>query len=433
MHLRWIVLGIFILAYGFVSLSTRHRAKAIWVAVGLLFLAGQLFPGQDSRGFLSLHSLLLRAINWNVIGILTGAMLIADMFIESRVPALVADRLVARFRHAHLAMLAVCLFAGLVSTVVDNVTTVLIVSPIALAIAKKGGLSPVPLLIGLAVSANLQGAATLVGDPPSMLLADSFKLTFNDFFFHKGRPSMFFAIQAGAVASALVLYVVFRRHRSEVVTAEPVQVHTWVPTGFVGGMIGFLVLASFLDPGFVWLAGTGVFALGLVALAWGFVRNRSTTLELLERYDLPTLFFLAGIFVLAYSVQAFGWVQAAGRLVAGVVGTRQFAAFMAVVWFSVLISAFVDNIAYVAVMLPVAKELAASVGGDPFLYAGGLLIGACLGGNITPIGAACNVVAMGILRREGHHVSFWQFVRIGLPFTLVATAAGAALLWAFWH
>ena len=433
MHLRWIVLGVFIVGYAFVSLSKHHRAKAVWIAVGLMFLCGQLFRSEDPEGFLSVQQLFVRAINWNIIGILTGAMLIADMFIESRVPALVADRLIARFRSAHLAMLAVCLFAGLVSSVVDNVTTVLIVSPIALAVAKQAGLPPVPLLVGIAVSANLQGAATLIGDPPSMLLASSLRMTFNDFFLYKGKPSMFFAIQLGALASAPVLYLLFRRHRSAVVTMELIRVHSWVPTGFVGTMIGFLVLASFLDPGFVWLAGTGVFALGLAVLVWGFVRNRSTTLELLERYDLPTLFFLAGIFVLAYTVQAFGWVRAAGQLVTNAVGNSEFAAFMAVVWFSVLISAFVDNIAYVAVVLPVAGQLAGSVGGDPFLYAGGLLIGACLGGNITPLGAACNVVAVGTLRREGHLVSFWQFARIGLPFTLAATAAGAALIWAFWH
>jgi len=95
----------------------------------------------------------------------------------------------------------------------------------------------------------------------------------------------------------------------------------------------------------------------------------------------------------------------------------------------VLVSAFVDNIAYVALMLPVTSMLSTSVGGSPFLYAAGLLIGACLGGNITPIGASCNVVACGILRREGRPVSFWQFARIGLPFTLAATTAGYLFIW----
>ena len=101
-------------------------------------------------------------------------------------------------------------------------------------------------------------------------------------------------------------------------------------------------------------------------------------------------------------------------------------------WFSVLVSAFVDNIAYVALMLPVTTKLASAIGGSPFLYAAGLLVGACLGGNITPVGAACNVVACGILRREGYAVSFWEFVKIGLPFTLAATGAGYAFVWLVW-
>ena len=187
------------------------------------------------------------------------------------------------------------------------------------------------------------------------------------------------------------------------------------------------------DPGFVWLAGTGNAVLGASVLLWVTLRNRSEAKAILKRYDLSTILFLAGIFVMAGSMDKFGWVKAIANGIQALVGDNQFMAYTLIVWVSVLVSAFIDNIAYVALMLPVAGQLAATIGGHPFLYAGGLLVGACLGGNITPIGAACNVVSVGILRREGYSISFWSFAKIGLPFTLAATMAGYLFLWIIWH
>ena len=155
--------------------------------------------------------------------------------------------------------------------------------------------------------------------------------------------------------------------------------------------------------------------------------------EVLKRYDLPTIFFLAGIFILADMMFKFGWIGLIARGIKAVVGDNPFFAYTLIVWFSVIVSAFIDNIAYIALMLPVASELAATIGGHPFLYAGGLLVGSCLGGNITPFGASANVVAVGLLRKEGYTVSTGDFVRIGLPFTLAATTAGAVFLWLTWR
>jgi Na+/H+ antiporter NhaD/arsenite permease-like protein len=345
---------------------------------------------------------------------------------------LLADLIVDHCRTTRMALVSVCIFSGFISAFVDNVTTVLLVSPVALAISRRTKVSPVPILIGIAVSANLQGAATLIGDPPSMLLAGAFKLSFNDFFFHAGKPSMFFAMQVGAAASAVVLFLVFRHHRQPMKAVEVVKPKTWVPVGFIAVMIAFLASSSHFDPDFRWLAGTGNLILGCLAFAWGMLREPEEAKQILKRYEFPTMFLLAGIFVLAYAMDSFGWVKAIADGIAKLVGGNRFAAYTLIVWISVLVSAFVDNIAYVALMLPVTKTLAAAVGGDPFLYAAGLLIGACLGGNITPIGASCNVVAVGILRREGHHVTFGQFARIGLPFTVVATLAGYIFIWLFW-
>jgi len=431
--LRWIVLGVFVLTYVFLCVSSRRRSIGLWIGIAALILARYALRAEDPQGAFTLGAVFLRGISWNVLGVLAGAMMIADLFMESGVPVLLADKIADWCRTTRMALVAVCLFSGFISAFVDNVTTVLLVSPVALAISRRTGVSPVPILIGIAVSANLQGAATLIGDPPSMILAGYFRLGFNDFFFHQGKPSLFFAIQLGALTSAFVLFFVFRRHREPMTLIEVQRPKTWVPVFFILVMIAFLASSSYFDPGFHWLAGTGNILLGTVAFAWALRSEPEETRQVLRRYDLRTIGFLAGIFVMAYAMNCFGWVQAIADGIAGLVGSNQFAAYTLIVWISVLVSAFVDNIAYVALMLPVTQSLGATVGGHPFLYAAGLLVGACLGGNITPIGAACNVAAVGILRREGHPVAFWQFAKIGLPFTLVATIAGYLFIWVFWH
>ncbi len=429
MELRWIVLAIVAGVYLYLCLSTRHRARAIWLGVAVLVVAGYAFG--DAR--LSLRALVEDAIIWNVIGVLAGAMLIADLFIESRVPVLLANLIVDKTSSTHMAMLGVCALSAAISSFADNVTTVLLVSPVALAVARRAEMSPVPLIIGIAIMSNLEGAATLIGDPPSMLLAGYYRLGFADFFVLHGRPFIFFAIQCGAVLGLAFLWLIFRIHRKRMMPEPVTKVKSWIPVGFIGTLVAFLVCSSYYDPGFRWLAGTGALILGAFALLWTFRRDAAAAREMVKRYEYPTIFFLSGIFVLGYAMNEFGWVKAIGDGITTLVGRNPFVAYTVIVWFSVLVSGFVDNIAYVAVMLPVTKVLAEGVGGSPMLYAGGLLVGACLGGNITPIGAACNVVACGILRREGHTVSFWRFAKIGLPFTLLATLAGYLFIWVFWH
>jgi Na+/H+ antiporter NhaD/arsenite permease-like protein len=430
--LAWIILVIFALTYAFLCFGPGHKAKGVWVGILLMMVARMLFADQDAQGAMTLGAVLTKAISWNVLGVLAGAMLIADLFLESGVPVLLADRMAEHCRSTHWALLAVCAFAGAVSAFVDNVTTVLLVTPIALAIVHRTGVNPVPLMVGIAVSANLQGAATLIGDPPSMLMAGYLRLGFNDFFVYQGKPSIFFAIQIGAIAGGAVLYWCFRQYRAPMAHLEVPAPKTWAPVGIIALMIAFLASTSKFDPGFLWLAGTGNVILGILAFLWYRARFPQDAAALLKRYNYGTIFFLAGIFVLAYAMDRFGWVQEIADGIAGAVGDNRFMAYTLIVWVSVLVSAFVDNIAYVALMLPVTRMLETSVGGSAFLYAAGLLVGACLGGNITPIGASCNVVACGVLEREGHPVTFWQFARIGLPFTIAATLFGYLFIWFVW-
>jgi len=160
------------------------------------------------------------AVNWNVMGIFVGTLVVADIFMKSRVPAYIAEIIVDKATIRTVAILFICALTGFISAFVENVATVLIVAPIALSLAKKLKISPVHMMIAIAISSNLQGAATLIGDPPSMLLAGFAKMNFTDFFFYHGKPSIFFAVQIGTVVSFFILYAVFRSHRQKVELIE---------------------------------------------------------------------------------------------------------------------------------------------------------------------------------------------------------------------
>ncbi|MHC4481802.1 MAG: ArsB/NhaD family transporter, partial [Planctomycetota bacterium] len=288
---------------------------------------------------------------------------------------------------------------------------------------------------GLAISSNLQGTATLIGDPPSMMLAGYFRLNFNDFFWYNGRPGIFFAVQVGAVAGFVVLWLLFRRYKQPIAEMKPQKPRSWFPLIVLGLMIAGLAGASWVDPNFVWFGAANCLLAGVIVMSWLMVRDRQNALRILKSFDKSTLFFLAGVFMMVYALRESGVIRAAARWVAGATGSNVLGAFVLVVVFSMLLSAFVDNIPYVAMMLPLVDALGTDMGvaDTNMVLPFGLLIGACLGGNVTPIGASANIVAYGLLNQtEGESLSFLGFVRIGLPFTLAAIAAGSAFLWITW-
>jgi Na+/H+ antiporter NhaD/arsenite permease-like protein len=336
-----------------------------------------------------------------------------------------------------VAIVLIAGLAGILSAFVENVATVLILAPIAVEMANRLKVSPVPFLISIAVSSNLQGTATLIGDPPSMILAAHMKLNFNDFFWLRGRPGIFFAVEIGALASMVVLWLMFRKYNQPVKEPEPVEVKSWTPTYLLSGMIVALALSPLLDPEFLFLAGAVCMAFGIVARLWERKFSSESKMRYvratLRKIDWDTTLFLIGIFVFVGVLSRAGVIEMMAEAAQGLIGSNVFFGFALIVWFSVLLSAFVDNVPYITAMLPVSTILAERMSISPYLFPFGLLIGSCLGGNITPIGAAANIVAVGYLARCGHKTSFIDFARIGLPFTLAATAAGSAFLWLVWR
>jgi Na+/H+ antiporter NhaD/arsenite permease-like protein len=399
----------------------KRRTEALWVGVVALVIGGILGPVEA-----------FRAVEWNVLGIFAGILFVAEVFADSGMPLRLADILIDRSRTVGGAILLVCLFAGFVSIFVENVATVLIVAPVAMQVSRRAGVSPVPFLIGIAVSSNLQGAGTLIGDPPSMILASFQRMDFNDFFFYQGRPSIFWAVQAGALASTGVLWLLFRKFRQPVEFIEPEKLKSWTPTFAIVLMIVLLALSPIFDPDFHWLGGTICMVLGLGMVAWEGWRTPGAATGLLRRFDWNTTFFLIGVFILVAAMVRVGLIDDLASGFAGITGDSPLVIYVSLIVLSVAISAFVDNIPYITTMIPLVKTVAAEVGAPEAPLIFGMVLGASLGGNLTPFGASANVVAVGLLRKQGINVSTRDFVRIGLPFTIVATAAGAVFLWLCW-
>jgi Na+/H+ antiporter NhaD/arsenite permease-like protein len=414
-------LVVFILVYTALVIWKRRRTEALWVGVIALLAVRILTPWEA-----------FHAVEWNVLGIFAGILLLAEVFTDSGMPLRIADLLIDRSRNVGMAILLVCLFSGFVSIFVENVATVLIVAPVAIEVARRVGVSPTPFLIGIAISSNLQGAGTLIGDPPSMILASFLRMNFNDFFVYLGKPSIFWPVQVGAFTSAGVLWWIFRKYRQPVHYIEPEKLESWVPTGSIVTVIVLLALSPIFDPGFHWLGGTICMVMGLGLVAWTAFRNPGQAARLLRRYDWNTSFFLIAVFIVVEAMVSVGLIDDLAHQFARLTGDSPIVVYVSLVALSVLLSAFIDNIPYITTMIPLVQEVGVRIDANPVPFIFAMVLGASLGGNITPFGASANVVAVGLLRKEGIAVSTVEFLKIGVPFTLVAIASGGAFLWWIW-
>lgn len=373
----------------------------------------------------------LIAINFNVLGIFLGTMILSSLFSQSGVATFLAEMVVNKSSNDSIAFLSICGLSALISSFTENVATVLIVAPIALEIAKKLNTNPVPLLVGVSISANLQGCATMIGDSPSIILAMESGMNFVDFFWLLGKPGIFFAVEIGTIFAFYILWRIFKKYTQKPTTVTVKRPETLLPACFILLMVFSLVFSSFITqkPKYS-VAGICLFW-ALLGLLWHSVKHREI-ISAIKYIDWKTFFLLIGIFILVGSLTQQGVIEDIAQYISSVCGKNLFLAFMIIVWLSVLISAFVDNIPYTVAMIPVAKEVALNLGVSMYPFLFGLLIGTCLGGNITPIGASCNVVTVGILRKQGYGVKFVDFLKIGLPFTTAAVLAASLFIWFIW-
>ena len=418
--------AIILFAVTYVLMLTFSKYRP-WFALasGAIFIVTGMLPAQQILG----------ALDFNVLLMIGGTMGLVQLFIDSRMPERMADMIMDRVPNIQIAAVALSLFAGIISAFVDNVATVLMVAPVAIEICKKLKTNPVPFIISNAVSTNIQGAATLVGDTTANMLGSALDMSFFDFIWYDGKPGMFFMVELGAVLSALIVYFTFRAEKVPIPrNNEDVVVSDYVPTVLLFGAIGLLILASFAPAGWNLPAETNGLiccALLVIGLIYNFARNRTAEAVLgpIKAIDFETLGLLVGLFLMIGGISHEGVIDALARLLAKLGAGSPFLMYTIIVWASVAISAFIDNIPYVATMIPVIAGIAAEMGIDSTALYFGLLSGATLGGNCTPIGASANITGIGILRRNGHEVTNSDFFRIGIPFTLAAIVPAYILIW----
>lgn len=418
-----IALTIFFATYVLMIALPQYRAYVAF-ASAVIFVVSGLLPVR----------LALQAIDWNVILMIAGTMGVVDLFIESKMPARLADLIIKKVPDIKWTIIALSLFAGVVSAFVDNVATVLIVAPVAVTIAKKLNISPIPSVIAIAIASNLEGAATLVGDTTSILLGSYVGMDFLDFFWMEGRPGMFWIVQLGLAAATLVLLFIFRHYRQKADIDRITPVEDFFPTYLLIGTILLLILASFF-PNKPQITN-GLICMGLTFVGVVYEMIHQKRMNVFSRtfmgLDYFTLLLLASLFVVIAGIKEAGVIDAIAETFVSIGGNSVFLMYSMLLWASVLLSAFIDNIPYVATMLPVVSSIAVFMGVNPNLFYFGLLAGATLGGNLTPIGASANIMAIGILRKNGYEVKNSDFMKISVPYTLAAVTVAYVIIWLLW-
>ncbi len=419
-----LVVVVFVAAYILIATERIHRvAAALWGAAAMVVLGVV-----DAKvAFFSEET----GVDWNVIFLLLGMMVIVSVLKQTGVFDYVAIWAAKRTRGRPFAtmVLLVCITA-VASALLDNVTTVLLIAPVTLLVCDRLGLPPVPFLIAEALASNIGGAATLIGDPPNIIIASRAGLTFNDFLVNLAPIVLVlmvvfiglcrvlfrsaFHYDADRVATLMAL------DEREVIRDRGLLIRSGVVLALV--MVGFIAHSALhIEPSMVALLGAGA----LVAL------SRLDPPEYLEEVEWPTLVFFMGLFVMVGALIEVGVIGRLGEAVTEAVGDRYLLASSVLLWGSGVASGIVDNIPYVATISPLVKDLVASGQGSPGSDAlwWALALGADLGGNATAVGASANVVVIGIAARNGHPISFWRFTKYGAVVALVTIGVAWGYLW----
>ena len=413
---------IFIIMYAGMLLLPKWRLYFAMGGAAAMILLGILTPLSA-----------IKAINLNVLMMIVGTMGIVTLFIDSKMPMRLADLILQRSGNACNAIIALCVFSGLISAFVDNVATVLMVAPVGVAVCRKLKTDPVPVIISIAVSSNLQGAATLVGDTTSILLGGYTGMSFVDFIWWKGRPSIFWAVELGALGTVFILKLLFKDQKSPINMQQLTPVEDYFPGILLLSTVLALIIASFYKIPFIDEYKNGIICIVLciAGIIKCGLKTKSTepVIRVIKNTDLSTVGMLCGLFIVIEGISEAGIIDRIAGFFTKIGGTNLFVLYTIIVVVSVILSAFIDNIPYVAAMLPVVQKMAMGLGADPTVLYFGLLSGATLGGNITPFGASANVAAIGILQKEGYEVHNRDFFRIGIPFTLTAVLIGYVVIW----
>jgi len=380
---------------------------------------------------------LLRYIDLDVLGLIAAVSIISWFLADCGIVKLAAGVL-ERLKSPVLVVQVLALISGLVSIFLENVSTVLLIAPTALAVCSRLGIDSVPTLILIAVASNMAGSATLVGDPPAAITASYLNLGFGDFVVYEGRPSMFFMTLIPMIVAigTIPIYVRIAGKASRLNNALTVSEGGPVKRSYMLAVVAALavkvVLLTFRKELGLSLSASALPPAIALLLAYG--RGRFMRI-MKEGIDLKLLAFLASMFIMVGGLSESGAIALVAEWFSATAGSNLAATAMLIVLVSVLVSAFIDNVPYVAAMLPAVVIVANNLSGGRtaiISLAWALLIGATLGGNITYIGASANYAAVRILEGSGHRVTFARFVRIGLPFTAISVGTALAMYYPLW-
>ena len=419
-----LAVAVFVIVYALIATERVPRVVAALGGVAAVFLLG-IVGAQDA--FYSAET----GIDWNVIFLLLGMMLVVAGLRRTGLFEFLAIWSAKRTRGRPYPLLVLlCTLTAVASALLDNVTTVLLVAPVTLLVCSRLKLNPVPFLIAEVLASNIGGTSTLVGDPPNIIIGSRADLSFMDFVVNLG-PIIVIVMVAFLLLSRFVFRDAFTYDADAAESVMRLDEREAIedPQALVRGLavlalvlVGFVLQRTLgIEPSIVALLGGGAMMLAVPG----------PTDEYMKQVEWETLVFFMGLFILVGALVEVGAIDAIATALTDAVGGDPVAATFGILFGSAALSAIVDNIPYVATMSPVVDQLAAS---DPALNPGNALwwslaLGAGLGGNATAIGASANVVVIGIAKRYGHPISFWQFTRYGLLVMVVSIALCAPYLW----
>ena len=418
--------------YVILSFEIVHRTAIALLGATIILVLGiltNLISAQESFEFA------VNSIDFNTIGLLLGMMIIVALLAESGIFQYVAVR-ASKASKANLwkLMLMLCTFTAVTSMFIDNVTTVLLMVPVTISVFRVFKVSPIPFILAQVLASNVGGAATLIGDPPNIMIGSAANIDFNSFIVHMG-PTIFVSFSV----SLVLLRILFRKElRSQVHNFEELQKEdenklikdkVLLKKSIV---VLLLVVGLFVVHGSLHIEPS-VIALGGAALLMVITRARPE--RVLHEVDWSTLIFFTGLFIIVGAAEQAGTIQLLSSTALSITGGDPWFTLIIVIWLSALASAFVDNIPFTATMIPMIQTLNAdpTIAGtfgnfqfSPLWWA--LSLGANLGGNGTLIGSSAGIIAAGLSEKNGFLITFNRFFRIGFPFMLSTVAIGTLIL-----
>jgi Na+/H+ antiporter NhaD/arsenite permease-like protein len=421
---EFVAIAVFVVAYALIASDRVNKTLVALIGAGVVVVLGVV---ESTDAFYSRET----GIDWDVIFLLFGMMIIVGVLRQTGVFEYIAIWSVKRARGSPLRiMILLILITAGASALLDNVTTILLIAPVTLLVCDRLSINPVPFLIAEVFASNIGGTATLVGDPPNIIIASRAGLTFNDFLAHL-TPIVIIVIAVFIAMLPWLFRGSFRVDPERVADIMSLEEREAIRDRSLlvkCGVVLVLVFAAFIahpvlhiEPSVVALVGAGVLIL----------ISRMEQSDYLDSVEWETLLFFAGLFVMVGALVKTGVVDEIAQSAISATGGDALLTVMLILGVSAPVSGVIDNIPFVATMTPIVSELAGSItdGTDPNVLWWALALGADFGGNLTAVGASANVVMLGIARRAGNPISFWEFTRKGFAITLVSTALSALYLW----